>query len=403
MTDPTPPWQPPWVRAAKAGRPVALAVLAAVVQVAGSAAAGRHQPDRVPLDALGYLLLLLGPALLVERRRRPAAVAVATTAVTLVYVVAGYPYGPVFLSMVVAFCVGVQLGHRRVVWACAAVFYTAHLLIGHGLPAGLLRAPAGAPNGWQELGVAAWLLLVLAVSEILRFRRERIAVVRAAAEQAERRRVDEERLRMARELHDILAHSISLIHVQAGVALELMDTRPEQAHSALVTIKAASKEALGEVRQVLGTLRGPADSAPRGPAPGLDRLDELADQARSAGLAVAVHTTGSGPEIPAGLGLAAFRIVQEALTNVLRHSAARTAEVTVDRLPDALRVRIADPGPAGAAAGPRSGGADGSGTGLVGMRERASALGGTLTAGPTPAGGFLVEARLPYPAEGGPS
>ncbi|WP_371495639.1 sensor histidine kinase [Kitasatospora sp. NBC_00374] len=388
MTDPQPPWQPPWVRAAKAGWPVALAVLVAVVQVAGSAAAARHQPDRDPLDAFGYALLLLGPALLVLRRRWPAAVTVGATAVTFVYVVAGYPYGPVFLSMLVAFGSAVQLGRRRVVWVCAAAAYAAHLLIGYVVPAGWLGAPSGAPRGWQELGVAAWLLLVLAGAELLRFRRERIAAVREAAAQAERRRVDEERLRMARELHDILAHSISLIHLQAGVALELIDSRPEQARSALVTIKAASKEALGEVRQVLGALRGPAGAAPRSPAPDLGRLDELVDQARHAGLAVTVRTVGPARRAPAGLGLAAFRIVQEALTNILRHSAARTAEVLVDWQDTGLRVRIEDPGPAGA------GDADGSGTGLIGMRERASALGGTLAAGPRGAG-FRVEAWLP--------
>ncbi|MEV4614611.1 histidine kinase [Kitasatospora sp. NPDC049258] len=393
MSDPQPPWQPPWVRAAKAGRPVALAVLVAVAQVAGTVAAARHQPLRAPLDAFGYLLLLLGPALLVLRRRHPVAVAVATTLVALGYIVAGYPYGPVFLSLVVAYCVAVQLGHRRVVWVCAAAFYGAHLLLGHVLPGGWLRAPAGAPNGWQELGVAAWLLLVLAGAEILRFRRERMAAVREAAAEAERRRVDEERLRMARELHDILAHSISLIHLQAGVALELMDSRPEQARSALVTIKGASKAALGEVRQVLGTLRGPAGAAPRSPAPGLDRLGELVDQAARAGLGVSVRTTGTVREAPVGLGLAAFRIVQEALTNILRHSAARTAEVTLGWQPDGLRVRIEDPGPAG------GGEAGGSGTGLVGMRERAAALGGTLASGPAGAG-FRVEAWLPTPDQG---
>ncbi|MER8186754.1 histidine kinase [Kitasatospora sp. NPDC094015] len=393
MSDPQPPWQPPWVRAAKAGLPVALAVLVAVVQVAGTVAAGRHQPQRAPLDALGYLLLLAGPALLVLRRRHPAAVAVGTTAVTVVYLVAGYPYGPVFLSLVVAYAVAVQLGRRRVVWACAAVFYGVHLLIGHALPAAWLRAPGGAPNGWQELGVAAWLLLVLAGAEILRFRRERMAAVREAAAQAERRRVDEERLRMARELHDILAHSISLIHLQAGVALELMDSRPEQARSALVTIKGASKAALGEVRQVLGTLRDPAGAAPRDPAPGLDRLGELVDQAAHAGLTVTVRTTGTVRAAPVGLGLAAFRIAQEALTNVLRHSAARTAAITLGWRPDGLLVLVEDPGPAGA------GEPGGSGTGLIGMRERATALGGTLTAGPAGAG-FRVEAWLPVAEPG---
>ncbi|WP_431677622.1 sensor histidine kinase [Kitasatospora sp. KL5] len=397
MTEEPPPWQPPWVRASKAGWPVASSVLVAVAQTVGTSAAARHQAGRLPLDAFGYLLLLLGPALLVFRQRRPVAVVVGTTAVTVAYLFAGYPYGPVFISLVVAVCVAVQRGHRRAAWACAGAFYTAHLLISYVLPADWVRGPDSRPTGWQELGVAAWLLLVIAVAEILRFRAERIEAVRAAAEQAQRRRIDEERLRMARELHDILAHSISLIHVQAGVALELLDSRPEQARTALTTIKAASKEALGEVRQVLGTLRGPDAAAPRSPAPGLDRLDELAQQARQAGLAVAVRSRGTARPLPQGLDLTAFRIVQEALTNVIRHSAARSADVLLEWSPEGLAVQVEDPGPAGA------GEPGGSGSGLIGMRERVSAAGGTLEAGPRAEGGFRVRAWLPTAAPGGPA
>ncbi|MFE0516827.1 sensor histidine kinase, partial [Streptomyces sp. NPDC058964] len=202
-----------------------------------------------------------------------------------------------------------------------------------------------------------------------------------------RRRADEERLRIARELHDVLAHSISVINVQAGVGLALLDTDPEQARTALTTIKAASKEALGEVRQVLDTLRAPG-AAPRAPAPGLDRLPELVEQAAGAGLTVDVE--GAPPSLPPGAGLAAFRIVQEALTNVVRHSGSRHARVCFeDDDGGALRLRIDDDGPAnGAEAG-------GSGNGLAGMRERAAALGGTIEAGPRPDGGFRVLAVLP--------
>ncbi|WP_407915463.1 sensor histidine kinase [Kitasatospora sp. NE20-6] len=392
MTDDDPadalPWRPPWVRAAKAGWPVASSVLVAVLQVAGTAAAARHQAGRVPLDALAYVLLLLGPALLVFRLRRPVAVVAGTTVVTVAYLLAGYAYGPVFVSLVVAVCSAVQQGHRRAAWAAAGAFYTAHLLTSFVLPDGWVRGTAGGLNGFQELGVAAWLLLVLAVAEILRFRRERMEAVRAAAEEARRRRADEERLRMARELHDILAHSISLIHLQAGVALELLDARPEQAREALTTIKAASKEALGEVRQVLGTLRGPDAAAPRSPAPGLARLDELVAQARQAGLAVTVRVEGRARRLPAGLDLTAFRVVQEAFTNIVRHSVARQADVLLRWTPDGLTVQIDDPGPAGRDE------PGGSGSGLTGMRERLAAVGGTLEAGPQD-GGFRVRAWLP--------
>ncbi|MDH6143855.1 signal transduction histidine kinase [Kitasatospora sp. GP30] len=383
------PWRFPWVRA---GWPVLSSVVIAVIQVAGSGAAARHQvPPRHALDAFGYLLLLAGPALLVLRRRRPVVAVAGTGVVLLVYLAAGYPYGPVFASFAVAYCVAVRLGHRRAAWATLGGVYLGHLLLTFAMPAGWLPG-TGHGGWWQELGVTALALLLAAVAELVRFRFEQIVARRAAEEAAVRRRADEERLRMARELHDILAHSISLIHVQAGVALELIDDQPEQARSALVTIKAASKEALGEVRQVLGTLRGPGAAAPRRPAPGLDRLPELVEQAAHAGLTVTVRSSGTARALPAGAGLAAFRIVQEALTNVIRHSAARRAEVLLDwTVPEGLTVRIDDPGPA---AQPEPAEPPGGGNGLAGMRERAEALGGTLAAGPHQ-GGFRVLAWLP--------
>lgn len=372
---------------------MASSALIALVQTAGTTGAAGHQSGRLALNAFGYLLLLLGPALLLFRRRYPAAVVVGVSAVTVVYLVAGFPYGPVFLSPVVALCVAVLRGHRRAAWLSAGAFYAAHLLLAYVVPGGWQHGAVSRPGWWPELGIAAWLSLVLAVAEILRFRSEQTAARRAARAEAERRRADEERLRMARELHDILAHSISLIHLQAGVALELLDSRPEQARTALVTIKAASKEALGEVRQVLGHLRTPGADAPRSPAPGLARLDELVRQAGHAGLTAALRTEGTPVGLPAGLDLAAFRIVQEALTNVIRHSAARSAEVTLGWRADGLTVQVDDPGPAG-----RGGEAEGSGSGLVGMRERVAAVGGTLEAGPRPDGGFRVRAWLPTAA-----
>ncbi|MFE9428133.1 sensor histidine kinase [Kitasatospora sp. NPDC006697] len=393
-----PPWQPPWVRGGGRHRPVAvLAVLVAVVQVAGSFPAARHQvPPRHALDAFAVALLLAGPALLFLRRRRPGAVVAGTGAVLLVYLGAGYPYGPVFAGFAVAFVGAVLRGCRRAAWLSLGGVWLGHLLLALAVPAGRLPG-AGHGGWWQELGVTALALLLAAAAELLRFRHERIAARRAARAARAQQRADEERLRMARELHDILAHSISLIHLQAGVALELIDDRPEQARAALTTIKAASKEALGEVRQVLGTLRGPGAQAPRRPAPGLDRLPELAEQAAEAGLAVAVRTAGSARAVPPGAGLAALRIVQEALTNVIRHSAAREAEVLLDwSSPEGLTVRVTDPGPAGR---PEPADPPGGGNGLPGMRERATALGGTLAAGPWQ-GGFRVEAWLPVAGAG---
>ncbi|WP_035845353.1 sensor histidine kinase [Kitasatospora azatica] len=391
------PWQPPWIRAGKAGWPVASSVLVGVIQLFGSSVAAKHQvPQRVPLDAFGYVLLLVGPALLVLRKRHPVAVVGASAAVTLLYLGAGYPYGPVFLSFAVAYCTAVGSDHRRAAWLSLGAVYLGHLLLTFALPADWQRGHI-ARGWWQELGVTALVLLLAAVAELVRFRHEQIAAHRAAEQAAARRRADEERLKMARELHDILAHSISLIHLQAGVALELIDDQPEQARSALVTIKAASKEALGEVRQVLGTLRTPGTAAPRRPAPGLDRLPELTAQAAHAGLDVAVRVEGAERPPPTGVGLAAFRIVQEALTNVIRHSAARRAEILLDwTAPDGLTVQVDDPGPAAA---PDVAEPVGGGNGLAGMRERAAALGGTLAAGPHGTG-FRVTAWLPTAREG---
>lgn len=365
--------------------------LIALVQVVGTTAASHNETGRIALDHFGYALLIAGPVLLLWRNRAPVTVAAAVSAVTLVYLAAGYPYGPVFLSLIAACFTAVAAGHRRAVLIIAAVLYTVYLLLTTWLYR--LLPPAGDTGAsWAQLsGAAAWLLAVLAVAELWRLRREQFVRDRRERAEAERRRADEERLRIARELHDVLAHSISVINVQAGVALALMDERPEQARQALTTIKAASKEALGEVRQVLGTLRGPGE-APRSPAPGLDRLPELLEQAAGAGLAVEVSREGRSTALPPGVDLAGFRIVQEALTNIIRHSGARSARLRITRRPDEIELRVDDDGPATTADPP---GDTGGGNGLLGMRERAAALGGTVEAGPRAEGGFRVLARLP--------
>jgi signal transduction histidine kinase len=364
------------------------AVALAFVQVVGSAVAGRHQTGRVALDGIGYALLLAGPALLLLRHRSPVVVAAATGGVTLLYLLLGYPYGPVFAGLVVAFFSAVAAGHRAAVAIVALVVFTGHALAGQWLYRYLPPADDGRASWAEVSGAGAWLLAVLAGAELYRVRREQIARDRRERAEAEHRKADEERLRIARELHDVLAHSISVINVQAGVALALIDERPEQARTALVTIKAASKEALGEVRQVLSTLRAPGE-APRSPAPGLDRLPELVEQAGSAGLRAEVTVEGARTPLPPGVDLAAFRIVQEALTNIVRHSGARAARIRLAYRPGRVDVRVEDDGPAVA------GGDTGGGNGLVGMRERAVALGGTLEAGPRPDGGFRIHAVLP--------
>ncbi|MFE1882078.1 sensor histidine kinase [Streptomyces diastatochromogenes] len=361
------------------------ALITAFVLV-GSNFAAHAQPHRVQLDGYARVLLLVASLLLLWRHRHPVAVAFGTATAALVYLSAGYPYGPVFLTVAVSCFSAVVAGHRRAAWAAVGLLWAGHALVALWLYRWLPPRGDTAASVGQEIVVATWVLAIVALSELGRVRREQWARERADRAQAAQRRADEERLRIARELHDVLAHSISVINVQAGMGLALLDSDPEQARAALTTIKAASKEALGEVRQVLDTLRAPG-AAPRAPAPGLDRLPELVEQAAAAGLTVDVQ--GEAPHLPPGADLAAFRIVQEALTNVVRHSGSRHARVRFEHGGGELRLRIDDDGPAtGADAG-------GSGNGLAGMRERAAALGGTIDAGPRPDGGFRVLAVLP--------
>ncbi|MET9386056.1 sensor histidine kinase [Streptomyces sp. NPDC002928] len=360
------------------------------VLIGSNFAAHAQEGGRASLDVFARVLLFAGAGLLLWRKRYPVVVAFGTAAAAMVYLGAGYAYGPVFLTVAVACFSAVVAGHRWAAWSAVGMLWAGHVLVAHWLYRWLPPSGDSSASWWQEVGAATWVVAIVALSELARVRREQWARERAERAQAARRRADEERLRIARELHDVLAHSISVINVQAGVGLALLDTDPEQARTALTTIKAASKEALGEVRQVLDTLRTPGD-APRTPAPGLGRLPELVEQAAGAGLTVEVE--GQSPGLPPGADLAAFRIVQEALTNVVRHSGSRHARVHLEYGGGALRLCIDDDGPAtGADVG-------GSGNGLAGMRERAAALGGTIEAGPRPDGGFRVLAVLPLKAE----
>ncbi|MFE0130062.1 sensor histidine kinase [Streptomyces sp. NPDC059037] len=384
-----PPWWNQRDEAAEGGRLPWLTTLFLTVFVqVGSKFAAEGQLDREPLDPIARLILLAGTASLLLRHRHPVPVAYFTAGTALLYLGAGYPYGPVLITVAVGCFAAVVSGHRRAAWGAVGMLWAGHLLVAHWLYRWLPPDGDNARTWGEETVVAVWVVAIIAVSELARVRREQWMKERAERAQAAKRRADEERLRMARELHDVLAHSISVINVQAGVGLALLDSDPEQARTALTTIKAASKEALGEVRQVLDTLRAPGD-APRAPAPGLDRLPELVQQAASTGLTVDVDTQGRAVKLPPGADLAAFRIVQEALTNVVRHSGSRHARVLVRYEKTALTLRVDDDGPAtGADAG-------GSGNGLAGMRERAAALGGTIEAGPRPDGGFRVTAVLP--------
>jgi signal transduction histidine kinase len=230
--------------------------------------------------------------------------------------------------------------------------------------------------------------------------------IRDLAEQDARRRVDEERLRIARELHDVVAHTMATINVQAGVAAHVLSTRPETVAESLQAIKAASKEGLRELRAILNVLRQADDADPTQPVPGTAQLGTLITGACRAGLDTTLTVTGEPVPLPAAVDLAAYRIVQESLTNAIRHAGPATAAVSLGYHHDELRVEITDTGrgPAPGHNGSDSNGSDSNGSdgngghGLAGMRERAATVGGSLETGPGPAGGFRVAARLPFSA-----
>jgi signal transduction histidine kinase len=373
---------------------VAVAAGAALIQVGGTMLAARGQQDVRVLDWLGYLLLAAAAAVLVVRRRWPVPVLAATLVATLSYTLLDYPGGPIWAGLIVGFITALTTGHRIV----------AYLSLPVGFVAVLWLAPLvdGRPTASvaDAIGLAAWLLILPAVTELVRNRRayaqanrQRALETARSAREAARRQASEERLGIARELHDVLAHSLSLINVQAGVALELMDRRPDQVRAALDAIKGTSRDALVDVQGVLASLRRPDEAPPLSPAATLRDLDELVRQARLTGLAVDVTVTDAPLELPRTVDAAAYRIVQEALTNVMRHAAARHVAIRLCVDGSKLTVTVDDDGRG--AEGPRPSPTGGRGDGIPGMLERAAALGGHLEAGPRPGGGFRVEACLP--------
>ncbi|CAN5730667.1 sensor histidine kinase [soil metagenome] len=360
-----------------------LPLLVGAFQIVGTYFAGLQQPGRRPFDAVAFLLLAAGPAALMFRRRRPVIVLVVVLAATLGYYLIGYPRGPIFLALIVAFVGAVLAGRRAAAGIIGGVGYVSFLWLGHWLG----REPS--PSFGESAALGAWLVALLTMAEIARARRERAAEIALTHAEESRRRASEERLRIARELHDVLAHNISLINVQAGTALHLMDARPEQARTALTAIKQASGEALRELRSALDVLRQGHGEAPRLPASGLAQLGDLVARTEAAGLSIRVVSEGRTRPLPAGVDLAAFRIVQEALTNVTRHAGPATAMVRIVYGERNLVVQVDDDG-VGA-----PGVAQNGGNGITGMRQRAVALGGELYAGARPEGGFRVLARLP--------
>ncbi len=381
------PWRPPWAQAwgppLGAIPPWVVVLPIAAFEVVGTFGAGRNQPD-VVLNPLTVLVLLAGSACLVARRRHPVPTLVAVLAITLVYFMLRFPLGPVFLSVVVALFNAVLLGPRLAAWVTAWTGVAAVLVV-----LNLTRADFH-PSLAQIGANAAWLTTVMVIAEVARTRREKMLQARATQQEQSRRQVTEERLRIAREVHDVLAHHVSLINVQSGVALHVLDEQPEQAREALTAIKQSSKEVLVELRNILGVLRDVdrGDEAPREPVANLGQLDGLLERMRTAGLAVRLEVDGERRPVPSGVDAAALRIVQESLTNTYRHAGPSEATVRLSYLPDGLRVDVEDNGRGSTFH-------EGTGNGLTGMRQRAEALNGTFDAGPRPGGGFRVTATLP--------
>ncbi|GGZ66978.1 two-component sensor histidine kinase [Streptomyces subrutilus] len=385
----------------------ALALGAFVSMVFGSFADphGPHGPTfgtRTP-EAFSLLLMLLGAAALVLRRRRPRAVLAATCVLSLLELTTGEPRAPVVMCAVISLYTVAARTDRPTTWRIGLL--TMAGLTGVAMLAG--------PLPWyaqENLGIFAWTGMAAAAGDAVRSRRAFIDAIRERAERAERtreeearRRVAEERLRIARDLHDVVAHHIALVNVQAGVAAHVMDKRPDQAKEALAHVRDASRSALNELRATVGLLRQSGDpEAPTEPAPGLAVLDALVDTFRHAGLPVEVIVqlahAGADP-LPAAVDLAAYRVIQEALTNVRKHAGAGArAEVSVVRVGPSVEVTVLDDGGAAPvpATAPHPEPADpGGGHGLLGMRERAGALGGSCFAGHRYGGGYRVHAVLP--------
>ncbi|MEV2200645.1 histidine kinase [Streptomyces fradiae] len=306
---------------------------------------------------LSVVLMVVGAAALVARRRAPVRVLVCTGAAAVSDFAAGDPHAPVAMSTVVALYTVASRTDRPTTWrvglATMAVLTAAAMSFG--------SAP------WytqQNLGVFAWTGMAAAAGDAVRSRRAFVDAIRERAERAERtreeearRRVAEERLRIARDLHDVVAHHIALVNVQAGVAAHVMDRRPDQAKEALAHVREASRRALDELRATVGLLRQSGDpAAPTEPAPGLAVLDDLLEGFRHAGLPVRVARTDQDTHLPAAVDLAAYRIVQEALTNVRKHAGpGATAEVSVLRVGRTVEVTVLDDGGTAAPAAPAEG------------------------------------------------
>src|SRR5215471_3383564 len=394
-----------------------LGLLVAVLQVQGTLAKPEDVGARPLTDFgnLGYVLLIVSGLALAARRRWPVQVFITTALASLAYYAIGFTDGPGWIALFIALYTLTAYGDGRRSLAIAGAGITA-------LSIGWLMSAAGiqprAAIGWVFFRIAAS-VMAAALGESVRSRRVIAAEALERARQAEltreeeaRSRVDAERLRIAREVHDTVAHAIAIINVQSGVTAHVLDKRPEQAREALQAIEQTSARALREMRAILGVLRDDNDA--RTPNPGLGQIDELTAKARDAGLDVTLEATSPVTPLPSAVGSAAYRILQESITNVIRHVGPTRVTVALSPGIDALEICVTDEGrraaqsdepadphpPAQHPASNGTGSPARPGRGILGMRERCQLLGGELDAKPTPAGGFEVKARLPFAPTG---
>jgi signal transduction histidine kinase len=375
---------------------VALAAVAAAALVVVMVGIDGDAGDR-SFDALAGVLVALAGGVLALHRRAPMVVLAVTTAALALYSLMDYPGGPVYFTWIGAiFAVSVARGPAKA-WLPAAASTVAIVVTAFHDSTGVL-----ANMGRSDLARAvfvSWAAGGLLLGGSVRGRRvERAALEERARHLAETReeealrRVAEERVRIARDLHDSVAHSMANISVQAGVGAHVLDERPEDARATLLAIKHASRDALAELRATLGMLRSSED-APREPAAGLERLPALVESSRAAGLPVDVVIEGNARPLPPAVDTAAFRIVQESLTNVIRHAGPARATVAVRLSEAGVEIEVTDDGRGAADSNDDTDG--GGGHGLAGMRERVALLGGELSAGTRRSGGYRVRAQLP--------
>lgn len=388
-----------WREAAITATTFAFCLLGGVIQVDDTLSAP---------PASAYVIAVVSCAVLPVRHRAPLAALTATTALGVLVPLLGLLLTPLIVAPTVVTAYSYALAARSERRAASAVLATSAVLVA--------SIPLFEDVSWKDASRMAVVAVFPPVAGVLghsvRNRRAYLAAVEERARRAEesrdgeaRRRVAEERVRIARELHDLVAHQITLANAQASVAAHFFDSRPEQTRKSLEELVETTAHALDELRATVGLLRQAGDAAtPAEPAPGLSRLPALLESFRRAGLEVSVHQQGTARPLPPGVDLTAYRIVQEALTNVAKHAGTGTAQVRLEWNRDRVTVTVADDGRGSRTAPAASPGPSAStrpdrppGHGLIGMRERATAVGGRLFAGRRPEGGFLVSAQLPLP------